>query len=453
MTSRYATTLVLAGMLGFGLAADAAAQSATTTIKIGAVVDQTGGSTSPLYRAAIELAGKQMNEALAKAKSPLRFDIAFGDSKSNPPFAQGEALRLINENGVKALVTDSSGVSVAVNRLNYDPASKAKGKVAITCFQCSSSFINDPNVTESDPQVQAAERDADNWLYRVFYLAKYEAGALIQIALKKIDRKSGPVRIAIFADVGHRALVADIVRLMPSFRKDVAIETVYMTAIDKLGDEWGKVIDDKDESGKTVGAPDLVIVAMLPDPAAQAIRIYREKGYKIAILSNNSFRRNYILKGLGAAANGLEGSSVTQVDKGPSGKAFLKAFKAATGEAPEMTSSGAYDSAVTLMLAALQAAGGGKAEVGASGIRAGLARINDPKGKTIRPTVADFAAAAKALAAGKPINYEGAYHALDWDAVGDMFPPMVHWKVENAQFKEYELYRCTPKEPTCLGGK
>ena len=42
---------------------------------IGAVVDQTGGSTSPHYRAAIELAGRQMNEALAQrpARSGSRF--------------------------------------------------------------------------------------------------------------------------------------------------------------------------------------------------------------------------------------------------------------------------------------------------------------------------------------------------------------------------------------------
>ncbi len=450
MMPGYATKLMLAGTLAIPLATGAAAQPPNTTIRIGAVVDQTGGSTSPLYRAAIELAGKQMNEALQKNGSRLRFDIAFGDSKSNPPFAQGEALRLINEAGVKALVTDSSGVTVAVNRLNYDPASNAKGKVAITCFQCSSSFINDPNVTESDPQVQAAERDADKWLFRVFYVAKYEAAALIQIALKKVDKKDGAVRIGIFADGGHRALATDIAKSLPSFRKGPSsVEVVYMTSLDKLGADWSKVVDDKDETGKVVGVPDVVIVAMLPEAAAEAIKAYRAAGYKVPILSNNSFRRNYILKGLGATANGLEGVSVTQVDKGPSGKAFLAAFKAATGEAPEMTSSGAYDATVTLMLAALTAAGDGNKEVSASDIRAGLEKINDPKGKKIRPTVADFAAAAKAAARGKPINYEGAYHAIDWDAAGDMFPPLVHWKVENAQFKEYELYRCTPKQPTC----
>ena len=114
-----------------------------------------------------------------------------------------------------------------------------------------------------------------------------------------------------------------------------------------------------------------------------------------------------------------------------------------------MTSSGAYDSEVTLMLAALTAAGDGKKEVTAEGIRAGLGRINDPKGKVIRPTVADFAAAARAAANGEPINYEGAFHAIDWDARGDMFPPLVHWKVENQQFVEYELYRCGPQQPLC----
>jgi hypothetical protein len=53
------------------------------------------------------------------------------------------------------------------------------------------------------------------------------------------------------------------------------------------------------------------------------------------------------------------------------------------------------------------------------------------------------------IAKGKPINYEGAYDSGDWDAVGDMFPPLVHWKVENQQFVEYELYRCSPQQPLC----
>lgn len=81
-------------------------------------------------------------------------------------------------------------------------------------------------------------------------------------------------------------------------------------------------------------------------------------------------------------------------------------------------------------------------------IRAGLGRINAPNGKV---TVADFAAAARAVASGEPMNYEGAFHAIDWDARGDMFPPMVHWKVENGRFVEYEVYACSPDQPNCSG--
>jgi hypothetical protein len=435
----------------------AAAAPERTAIRIGAVIDQTGGSTSPLYRAAVELAARQVNAALDRTGSRLSFELVFGDSKSNPPFAQSEALRLINQEQVKALVTDSSGVTVAVNKLNYDPASAAKQKVPITCFQCSSSFINDPNVAETDPVTQAAERDLDSWLFRVFYVAKYEAAVLVQIALSKTDNGrgngDGNFKIGILADAGHCALATGIAAVLPSFyREPSSTEIVYMSTLDKLGADWAKVVDSTNETtGKTDGVPDIVIVAMLPEAAAEAIKTYRQGGYTIPTLSNNSFRRNYILKQMSAMANGLEGSSVMLVDRSPSGEAFLQAFKAATGELPEMTSSGAYDATVTLMLAALVAAADARrpSEVSPAQIRAALTRINDKRGRTVRPSVEDFGLAIRSITEGKPIDYEGAYDSDDWDAVGDMFPPLVHWKVEKEQFVEYELYHCSPQQPLC----
>jgi hypothetical protein len=435
----------------------ATAASEPTIIRIGAVVDQTGGSTSPLYRAAVELAASEMNAALDRSGSRVKFEVIFGDSKSNPAFAQSEALRLINQEQVKALVTDSSGVTVAVNRLNYDPATPAKQKVPITCFQCSSSFINDANVVESDPLTQAAERDIENWLFRLFYVAKYEAAVLLQIALSKTDsgkgNGDGNFKIGILADAGHRALATGIAAALPSFyQQPSSTEIIYMSALDKLGADWAKVIDTANETtGKTDGVPDVVIVAMLPEAASEAIKAYRQGGHAVPILSNNSFRRNYILKQVGAAANGLEGSSVTLADKSGSGEAFVRAFRAATGQSPEMTSSGAYDATATLMLAALVAAGDAKqsSDVAPRDIREGLTKINNKGGQMVRPSVDDFGTAIGLIAQGKPIDYEGAYDSNDWDAVGDMFPPLVHWKVENQQFVEYELYRCSPQQPLC----
>jgi hypothetical protein len=54
-----------------------------------------------------------------------------------------------------------------------------------------------------------------------------------------------------------------------------------------------------------------------------------------------------------------------------------------------------------------------------------------------------------ALGCSLGINYEGAYDSDDWDSVGDMFPALVHWKVENGQFVEYELYDCSPSQALC----
>jgi hypothetical protein len=457
---RVGLAALLALGCGFSVAAAptaAAAPSERTVIRIGAVVDQTGGSTSPLYRAAVELAAAQMNAALDRSGSRLRFELAFGDSKSNPQFAQSEALRLINQERVKALVTDSSGVTVAVNKLNYDPTSPAQQQVPITCFQCSSSFINDANVTESDPLTQAAERDLENWLFRVFYVAKYEAAVLLQIALSKTGNgkgnRDGNFKIAVFADAGHRALATGIAATLPSFYQEPSsTEIVYASTLDKVAAGWVKIVDSINETtGKTDGAPDIVIVAMLPEAAAEAIRTYRQAGYTFPIISNNSFRRNYIIRQMGAVADGLEGSSVMLVDKSPSGEAFLQAFKAATGESPEMTSSGAYDATVTLMLAALVVAGDAQRprDVSPSQIRDALGRINDKSGRKVRPTVEDFELAIRVITQGKPIDYEGAYNSDGWDAVGDMFPPLVHWKVEKGQFVEYELYRCSPQQPLC----
>jgi len=413
-------------------------------VRIGALLDQTGASTSPLYRAAVELAASQMNQALAQAGSRLTLEFVYGDTKSSPQLAQSEAIRLINQEGVQALVCASSGETVVVNKLNYDAAGITKRKVPITCFQCSSGFINNPTVVEADPLTQAAERDLDNWVFRVFYVANYEAAVQVQMALK--NRKgSGPFKVGIFADGGHRSLATAIADTLPKSSAGSSVEVTYFTTLANLGADWGKVVNSP--SGK----PDLVIVAMLPDAAAQAIKTYRQAGYVIPIQSNNSFRRNYILQQMGAIANGLKGSSVQLVDKGASGEAFLAAFKAATGQSPEMTSSGAYDSAVTLMLAAIVAAGNVQRphEVTAAAIREGLTRINDPAGTKIRTTVKDFRAAAQLIGQRKPINYEGAYNSDDWDSVGDIFPPLVHWKVENSQFVEYELYQCDPQHPLC----
>jgi ABC-type branched-subunit amino acid transport system substrate-binding protein len=433
--------------------------NAVETIHLGALVDATGSTTTPLYGNAITLAVNQMNQALAgNPRNHVQFDVSFGDDHNNTPaLARSETLRLLNTAGVVAMVSDSSGDTVAVNKLNYEAASPAPYKVPITCFQCSSGFINNPNVVEVDPLTQAAERDVDNWLFRIFYNANFEAAVLDRVVLEGgTDRNGdGIFKMAIYADGGHLSLANALGPTMAQLYGSAFTTEliVYSGNPANRAAEWARVVDGFNETTQTNdGIPDVVILAQLPPNVVSAVSSYRAAGYTLPVVSNNSFRRNFILPQMGSMAEGLEGSSVALANDGPSGQAFVSAFTAAFGQGPEITSSGAYDSAMTLMLAAVVARRtleDNDVPVGPADIRAALPTINDPNGTVIRPTVAGLAMAADLVQRRQPINYQGAYDNVDWNAVGDIFPRMVHWKVQNGQFVETESFTCDPAHPLC----
>lgn len=430
-----------------------------TTIKLGALVDQTGASTSPHFTNAVELAVAQMNEALdgLLIGGNIVFQPVFGDTRSTPATAKTLAIKLINEDKVLGLVSDSSGDTLQANRLNYDTSGTTINKVPITCFQCSSAFFNDPTYVDADPLNQAGNRDLDNWLFRVFYNAKYEALVMLRIAMQHgvngDVNGDGAFKIDIYDDAGHRSSAIAAVAALPTLYSGTSYsEVIDFTTAAAIPTDLPRLVDDFNvNTSVTDGFPDTVLVAALPGNVTPVVQQYRAAGYSIPLQSVNAFRRDYILASVGAIAEGLEGSSIAAYDNSSSGAAFFSAFNAAYGSKPEVTASGAYDSMVTLMLASLVAAhdAGGADHVTPAGIRAGLTKINNPHGVKIKPTVADFRKAARLIRLGVNINYEGAFDSIDWDAAGDMFPPLVHWKVEGGQFVEYERYDCSPSNPTC----
>jgi hypothetical protein len=424
-------------------------------IKIGALDDP---GTTPLYGAAVRLAESQMNEALASLRSSVRFKVLFGDDKgNNAAIAREEGLRLLGE-GVLGMVSDSSGDTLALNRLNYDPATPAPYKFPVVCYQCSNGAINNPNATDADPIAQATLRDTGNWLFRIFYNANFEARVIDQIIVAKPnlgDRNGdGKLKISIFADSGHTSLANAIAPTLRDYTsRTTSVEVVVLSAAQNYAAEWPAVVDNVNATtGATDGEPDYVVLAMLPVRVAPAVQAYRSAGYSLPIVSNNSFRRNYILPVIGPGANGLEGSSVALVNDDLSGELFVKAFTAANrGQGPEQTSAGAYDATATLMLATLVAARkvGKVARVTPGDVRQALTQINKSSGLKVRPAPSSFANALRAIDQKRTINYEGAYDRIDWDAVGDIFPPLVHWTVTNNQFVEQEAYVCDPAHPLC----
>lgn len=436
------------------LAKSQQASHAPVIIRLGALVDSGGPSTSPHFKQAVELAAEQMNAAL-KDKD-VRFEWFYGDTKSTPALARSEAIRLINDEDVLGLVLDSSGDTIAAGRLNHETPAVTERQVPITCFQCSSAFINNPNASDPDPVTQATLRDLENYLWRVFFRADFEAAVMVRVAMQQPNdgdgNADGLFKLAIYNDPSHRSSafaardIQPILHPGPSsseiieFASNATIPTDLPRVVDNLNENTG-VID---------GFPDTVLVAGLPNSVTAVVNAYRAAGYTLPIQSVNAFRRDYILAALGAAAEGMEGTSIRAWDDSPSGAAYASTFEAQFGMRPEVTSSGAYDSAATLMLAALVAAEQvGAKNVTADDIRQGLAQINQPDGRVIEPSVHSFKDATHRIKQGRPINYQGAFDPIDWDAAGDMYPPIVHWRVQGGQFVELEAYDCSPATPLC----
>ena len=435
-------------------AVEMAQQGLGSTVKvvpIGVLVDQ---AATPLFKEAVELAEAQMNAGLARAHSRIRFDVKLGAAAQ----ARAEAIRLVNVEGVLALVTDISGNTVQVNRLNYDPTNPIQHKVPVTCYQCSSAFINDPSATDPDPISQAALRDADNWLYRSFFNGKFESAVQVQLVLNKPNQGEsngdGRLKIAVYFDAFHASAASTLVQILPQmYAGPSSVETIAMTlpsTPESRAAELARVLDNLNENtGATDGLPDAVYLALLPGNAPGALASYRATGTTTAVQANNGVRRNFLLPTLGPAAEGLEGSSVASVNDGRAGQVFSGAFQAATGQEPELTASYAYDATVSLMLAALVDASDCRGSITPAGIRKSLALINARHGERIRPQPTDFATAAKLIAQHRKINYEGASSSLDWTALGEMYPKLVHWKIQGGRFVEFEAYRCNEQIPLC----
>jgi hypothetical protein len=466
MNNGKATLGLLPLALLAGCGGDQAPPATGYVIPIGALVDNTGSGATLLYGAAATLATRQINEGIEMVGGNVRFELLIRDSRGDATNSQMQALNLINTSKIRGLVSDISGVSLAANILNYDPAKGALGKVPIACYACSSAFFNDPNYADEDPIRREATRDSENWLFRAFFNSKYESLVQARIALGKGTsgdvNSDGKFKIAIlaqedaFGQASASSMKAAVEKLstIPWHSETIFVKpTVDLNSYDWAGD-LQKLLDDKgndkDGPGIDAGPPDAVFLALLPNLAMASVKAYRDADYTTALMSTTAFRRAYILQSLQTAANGVEGNSPPLYVDDESGRAFNAAMITANNEPPEQLCSGTYDSAVTLMLAALMAGLplGDPTQATNEAIRNAMLQLFDPDGEVIRPTPADFGKAYDALKAGRRINYKGA-SGVRYETGGENFPRMVHWTVEGGKFKELESYDCSPTSPDC----
>jgi hypothetical protein len=464
-TTSFALLLLLATACGPPASDDAVVgvqrAVADQVLRIGALVDDASPAKAN-FTAAANLAESHINQGLAAAHSDFVVDVIVGYYGGATGKTQAtKTIDLVNINGIIGIVSDVSGApggaggTVAVNRLNYESPSRINHKVPVTCYQCSSAFFNDP--AQSDPGFG----DPANWLWRTFFNATFESAVQVQLVYNRPSfgdfNGNGHSKIVIYYDTGHLSAATTMPGLMDAIYGAVphAVERIQKalpSTPQTRAAELAKVFDThNDSTGADDGSPDAIYLAFLPANIPEALGDY--SGYALSpkppATANNGGRRDFLLTTLLAnGGEGLEGNSVLVAADSPSGAAFLSSYGAANGNArPELTGSYLYDAIAAQVLAALIAS---KQGLTPERMRDALGLINRPNGTAVGATPAGFQSAATQIRKVKPINYDGASSPLDLSANGEMYPDLVHWKIQGGQFVELESYQCDPAHPNCV---
>jgi hypothetical protein len=420
-------------------------------IKVGVLVDDTSPAKAN-FIAAARLAESQINAGLSQARDLHRLEVVVSSYAAGQ--AQAAAIDLVNNQGVLGVVGDVSGNTAAVNRLNYENPPRIAHKIPVTCYQCSSAFFNDPSQTD------LGFADPENWLFRTFFNAQFESAVQVQLVLNRPGggetNGDGHLKIVVYYDSFHLSAATTMAPLLDSLHPGPhSVELVAKGS--PLGEaptaeELDEIFDDNvgPPESPPDGFPDAVYLALLPQNGPVSLAAYTQHpaSPKPPATANNGLRRDFLLPALLAAGGeGFEGSSVLQVAHSRAGSLFRSAFVAATGQQPELTASFLYDAIAAQTLATLWAASFGSTSPEV--IQGNFPNVNTPGGTAIRPRAVDFKRAASNIDEGKPIDYDGASSPLDLTAEGEMYPDLVHWKIQGGQFVELERYRCDPSAPSC----
>jgi ABC-type branched-subunit amino acid transport system substrate-binding protein len=211
-------------------------------------------------------------------------------------------------------------------------------------------------------------------------------------------------------------------------------EAVASTYVEPLRNAFGRMYATKPFRS---GQSDVLCVISYPEQAKvfvkEAIDVYKCKHF----LFTDGTKSEELAAAVGPSK--LEGMLGTAPGVAV-GEAFLKFDADYTTEFGEFPTSpfiaNAYDATAVMGLAAYAATIKGL-PANSSTIRDQLRIVANPPGTFIGP--GEFELAFKMLAAGKPINYEGASGAVDFDQNGDVIAPIEVWRFKAGKIVTYRM--------------
>ena len=369
-------------------AADAAADAAAAevidaTLKIGYLADFSGplAEFGPVIQQGVELAIAHINAAGGVFGRPV--ELAIGDTGLDPTQGVEEARRLVEVEGVDAIVGPlSSTITIAV-------AESVTGPAGVPTIS--------PSATS--PAVTAA--NDSGYLFRSTISDAAQGVVLAQLAT---DLGFENVAVIFINDVYGQGLSTVFANNFAGTVTSASIEdgqASYLAELQKL-------------AGDDV---DTLLAISFPTQAEIYLREALESDLFETFLFVDGTKSEDLPAAIGAEF--FEGFSGTAPGAGPeteAGAAWDAAFLAVHDELPTRPFvREAYDATIAIALAAAAA----NSDDGEA-IRDALALVAAPAGATIIPGAESIAEGLALLAAGEAINYEGAATSLDWNADGDV---------------------------------
>ena len=374
--------LVCALLLGAVAACGGSQDADAAPLKIGLLLDFSSGSEEKARdrERAFDLAVQQTNAAGGVLGRPV--ETVTRDSTRDPAVAVEEARRMIEEDGVHALVgPNSSANSLPVVEQVAGPA----GVPVIS-----------PSAT-SPLLTNAADGD--------FFFRTALSDSAQGPVLAKVTRDLGFTNLGLVYrdDAWGRGLYESFAASWTGALRAVVLPPDRTTFLSELRETAS-------------GGAEALVVLTFEAEAAVVIREAVDSGLYSRFMLGDALKSPALGAAVGGAIESAYGTASAPAPENASLDDWNAAFVAEYGNLPAYAYvQETYDATIALALAA-QAAG----SVDGTAIRDRLRSIGSGPGTVIAPTAAGVAEALRILGEGGAVDYDGAATTMDWDANGDL---------------------------------
>jgi ABC-type branched-subunit amino acid transport system substrate-binding protein len=386
-----------------GTATATATAAAMEPLKIGFLADFSGplGEFGPEIQKGVELAIKHINDAGGVHGMPVEFVV--GDDKTDAAAATEEARRLIEVEGVAAIVGPlASGITIAVSESIAGPAEV---------------IVISPSATS--PAVTGAN-DGD------FLFRSTTSDAAQGVILADLAKADGIEKVGVlYLDDAYGQGLAD------AFEAAFGAENVAKAAF-----QDGSASYLAELQAAAAGGAETLVAIGYPTQAQIFIREALENDLFANFLFVDGTKSEDLIAAVGAdALEGMKGTAPVGGPENAATQAWDAAFEAEFGALPTRPFvREAYDAVIAIALAAEKAGSNDGAAV-----RDALREVAGPAGATFIPGAEGVKAAIEAVRAGTDVDFDGAATTLNWDDNGDVTTGFIGiWQYQGGAIVELE---------------